>query len=61
MAELIKQFYARKIKDGRARTLAFLYQTYLSFLKAEAEQRMEKKLDVINEYLAKITDGRIKL
>ena len=54
MAELIKLFYRRKISDQRARTLAFLYQTYLAFLKAEAEARWEKKLDSINRKLTEV-------
>lgn len=54
MAELIKRFYARKIKDTRARTLAYLYQTYLGFLRFEAEQRWEKKMDAINAKLTEV-------
>lgn len=49
MAELIKQFYVRKIKDNRARTLAYLYQTYLAYLRAEAELDIMKRVQKLEE------------
>jgi hypothetical protein len=44
LAELLKQYYQRKIADKRVRTLCFLYQTYLSYLKAETEFKFEKAI-----------------
>jgi hypothetical protein len=44
LAELIKMYYTRKVQDKRARTLCFLYQTYLSYLRAETERNLEKMI-----------------
>jgi hypothetical protein len=49
MAELIKRYYAGKVRDGRARTLAYLFQTFLAYLKAEAELSIMGRLTALEE------------
>lgn len=53
MAEVIKQYYANKMKDQRARTLAYLYQTYLAYLRAEAEFSIAERITKLEEAVAR--------
>jgi len=59
-AELIKAFHARRINDDRARTLAYLYQVFLSYLKVEAEIEWTKKLDRIEKYFQEVMNHGIE-
>lgn len=48
MEEMIKSYYMGKLKDKRARTISFMMQTYIGFLKLEGEQRWTAQLEKLN-------------